>query len=228
MEEHQGLAKIFARNSFYRRQYLLALGALGLALAVIVVLSLTIAYLFKTPVMPLYFATDHVGGLIRIIPPREPNMTMEELLEWAKEAAEMSYSYDYINYRTQLQNIQKYFTEYGWSNYRKALDASNNLYAVIQRKMVAIAKVTGKPKLIATGVLGNAYGWKLQMPVTVTYYSPPYDDSSRFSNELIVTLILQRRPILQSYRGLGVVQLIGAFAQPVFKEPQDISNIPRG
>jgi intracellular multiplication protein IcmL len=132
-----------------------------------------------------------------------------------------------VKYHYQLQSAQKYFTNYGWSNYIKALNASNNVVALKERKMIVIAHVVGKPKILAQGILSGAYAWKFSMPVLISYSLPPYDDKSKFTNPLTVTLIVQRQPILQSYKGLGIVQIIGSMAAGS-DQPQELSNTPSG
>ena len=123
-----------------------------------------------------------------------------------------AYSYDFVNYRAELQNAQKYFASYGWQNYMKALSASNNFLALTTRKYVVIAKVVAAPKLLVQGLLSGAYAWKFEMPVLVTYMYPPFTAESQFQNPLIVTVIVQRQDLLQSYQGLGVLQLIANIA----------------
>lgn len=210
--EDTALKLIFERNSFFRRQYFLALACFGLSVMVIVVLGFVLIYLQGNPTRPVYFATDKVGKLIRIVPVSQPGMTTEDAMAWAEKVVEKSYAYDYVNYRTQLQEAQRYFTSYGWRNYMSALKASNNLVALTERKWVVTANVVDKPKLLTQGILAGAYAWKFEMPLLVTNWAPPYNEASKFTNPLIVTVIVQRQPILQSVDGLGVVQMVGRLA----------------
>lgn len=205
------LVLIFTRNSFYKRQYRLALGAFVLSLFVIAILISILVYLLTNPQKPLYFAADKVGRLIHEQPLTEPNMSPEAAVSWVIEAVESAYSYDFINFRSQLQNSEKYFTNYGWNQYMKALEASNNLLALNQRKMVVIAKVVEPPKLITAGILGGSYAWKYQMPVLINYWLPPFNNKSHFYNPIEVSIIIQRQPLLKSYQGVGILQLIGSF-----------------
>jgi hypothetical protein len=80
--------------------------------------------------------------------------------------------------------------------------------------MIQTAVPVVKPTMLAKGMLGGAYAWKFKMPMLVTYWMPPYNDQSKFSNALEVTIIVQRQPILQSDHGLGVLQIIGSMAPP--------------
>jgi intracellular multiplication protein IcmL len=224
MQANDPLVMIFERNQYYRRQYFLALAAFALSLVVIVVLGFILGYLLRHPTRPLYFATDNIGRLIRVTPVTVPNMSPEEVVAWTIDAVQSIYSYDYVNYRQELQDSQKYFTNYGWGNYLSALALSNNLIGLKANKQIVIAQVVGQPKLITEGLLGGAYAWKFEMPVLLTYWGPPYNDKSKFYNPLTVSIIVQRQEILKSYKGLGVVQLIATLQTS--SQPQQLSNAP--
>lgn len=220
MESQDAIVLIMLRNAFYRRMHYLALAALILAFLVNVALAGIFIYLYKNPTHPIYFAADKVGRLIQIIPVNTPNMSQAEVDKWTINAVQAAYSFDYINYRAQLQDAEKYFTTYGWSRYMKALTASSNLVALTERKQIVIATVVGQPKILVQGTLGGAYAWKYQMPLLVTYSQPPYDAKNQFSNALDVTVIVQRKPVLQGNKGLGIVQLIASLAtQPAPQTP---------
>lgn len=227
MSDQHAIELVFARNAFYRRMHFLVLAAFALALIVIALLIWCVVYLFKNPVHPLYFPTDNVGRLIKIIPVNTPNMSNDDVLKWTINGVQAAYSFDYINYRSQLQDAQKYFTSYGWRNYMNALNTSNNLLAVTQRKMISTAQIAGPAKLLAEGLLSGAYAWKYEMPVLVTYSLPPYDEQSKFYNPLIVTVIVQRQQPLQGYQGLGILQIISTL-QTTSTPAQVISNLPSG
>lgn len=212
VKKEDALEIIFLRNEFYKKKFYLALAAWLISLMVIVTLSGVVYILIKNPRHPLYFVADEYGRLIEDIPVTRPNMSNDEVERWVVNAVEKMFSLDFMNYRQQMQDVQKYFTEYGWRQYIKGFNATNNLFAITQRSMVVIAKVVGKPKLETEGMLSGAYAWRYEMPVLVTYLTPPFDDKSRFSNPLKVTVIVQRKSILTSYRGLGLVQVIANFS----------------
>ncbi len=207
------LMMVYLRNTFYKNKYHYMVGVYFLSFVVVCILFVMLIYLLRHPIHPLYFAADQAGRLIQDIPVREPNMSNDQVAAWAVQATEAAYTYNFVNYRAQLQETQKFFTDYGWKNYLQALKASNNLIALTERRYIFIAKAAGQPKLIAQGPLGNlgALAWKFEIPLLVTYMRPPYDDKSRFQNPLLVSIVVQRQKILESYQGLGVVQLIGNF-----------------
>ena len=207
----------------------MALAAVGLSIIVIGVLSWVLSFLLRNPIHPLYFATDSIGRIIPIIPVSEPNMSNDQVAAWTVDAVQKAYSYDYVNYRLQLQQAERYFTQYGWNQYITAITAAGNVPAIQERKMVVIAQVIDQPKLVAEGILSGRYAWKFSMSMLATYWLPPYDDKSKFSNPLNVDVIVQRQPILQSDNGLGIVQLIATFVtNSNSDQPQEISSTPSG
>jgi intracellular multiplication protein IcmL len=227
MQSSDALQMIFSRNAFYRRLHFLILGVFVLCLLVIGILIGIIIYLIKNPTLPLYFATDSIGRLIKIIPIDRPNMTDDEVTAWVIDAIQTTLSYDYVNFRSQLQSSQRFFTDYGWSYYMKALASSGNLLALQQDRQIVITQLFKTPNITVRGLLAGAYSWKFQMPeILVTYWKPPYDAKSKFSNALQGSVIVQRQPILQSYKGLGIVQLI--LLSPVATQPQEISGTAPG
>lgn len=220
---NDALLMVQLRNEFYKKKFYLLLGIFSLSIVVMLILAGVLYYLIKNPTRPIYFVADSVGRLIFEVPLTQANMTLDQVTAWTVEAVEATYTYNYINYRAQLQDAEKYFTQYGWQEYMRGLKASNNLLALTKRKMLFIAKVTEPPKLVTEGILGGAYAYKFEMPVLVSYLSPPYDNvlgRSRFDNALLVDVIVQRQKILSSYKGLAIVQMLASMPQ------QTIQNIP--
>lgn len=218
------VAAILRRNQFYRRKMHFAFGVFVLSVAVIIILAGMLTYILENPPRPLYFVADEMGRLIQEIPIEQPNMSSDAVAGWAVEAVEATYSYDFVNYRAQLQKAQKYFTDHGWQEYMHGLEASNNLVALKDRKYLITARVVETPKLIMQGRVGPAYAWKFEMPVLVTVLFPPYDEKSQFANPLLVTAIIERRPLLQSDKGLALHQLIGDLL--LSPQGQNINNPP--
>ncbi len=220
-ETTNALTLIFLRQVFYLHQLRLVLGAVLLNLLLILILLGMLVYFLKHPVQPIYFTTDKVGRLMVEPPLNEPNFSLNDVSAWTVNAVQTSYSYDFMNYRAQLQSSEKYYTDFGWRQYMKGLQQSGNLLALVEHKMVVAAKVVGPPKLLIQGILGNRYAWKFSMPVLVTYYEFPYDEKSKFSNPLMVTVVVERQKLSDSDNGLGIVQIIATLA--IGLQPQDMN-----
>ncbi len=205
--EDDPVIQIYLRNEFYKKKFYSVFVIFILNVCGIIVLAWMLDYLIKNPPHPVYFAADSLGRLIKEIPIHEPNMSVEDATAWAIEAVQSAYTYDYKNYRAQLQRAQRYFTDNGWRKYMAGLRASNNLVALTKRSLIQVGTIVQHPELIAQGHMGQAYAYQFRIPVLMTYWYPPYDEKSKIYNPLLVTLVVQRRNVFESYKGLGVAQM---------------------
>lgn len=155
-------------------------------------------------------------------PLNQPNMKTEAVMSWAEEAVKAVYSYDFRNYKKQIQDTQKYFTNSGWKAFTEALNKSNNLQIVENKKLVASA-VTTKPTLIEEGVKKGRYTWKVQMPITASYEN----ESKLIKQNLIVTLLIART---NTPEGVGIshfiAQIVPQNQQPPTGQPGSLPSSP--
>lgn len=153
------------------------------------------------------------------IPLNQPNMKTDDVMKWAQTAVKAVYSYDFKNYKQQIQDTQTYFTDTGWKAFNDALAKSNNLKIVESKKLVASA-VTNKPTLIEEGVKNGRYTWKLQMPIVASYEN----ESKLIKQNLIITLLVSRT---NSPPGVGIshfiAQIVPQNQQPPLTAPQPVN-----
>lgn len=221
----EALVLVQLRNAFYKKKFHSILGIYALSLVIIGVLISIVIYLKATQAQPRYFVADEVGRLMKDIPLSELNMSADDLLEWTVKAVEAANSFDFVNYRRQFQDAQKYFTDYSWATYMKELTISDNLLALKNRRWVFVAKVVEKPTLITEGILNGVRAFKFEMPLLVTYLKPPsYDVKNSASNAFVVTVIVIRRNLLESYRGLAIYSMVISNAPETVKN----MNMPSG
>jgi intracellular multiplication protein IcmL len=93
------------------------------------------------------------------------------VLVWANKAAVSAYSYNFLNYKQQLDIASQYFTPEGWKQFKAALVASKNLEAVVKKKLVVSAVAAGSPIITHQGMENGKYTWYVQMPLLVTWQS---------------------------------------------------------
>lgn len=192
------------RNDFYRDNYRKIVGALLFFVLIITVLVAALIYIVTNPPQPRYFATTVDGRIKPLVPLDQPNIAQAALLQWAATAAVAAYTYNFVNYRQALQATSASFTPDGWSAFMEALDSSNNLNAVIAKKLVVSAVATGAPVILQQGILEGRYSWRIQMPMLITYQS-----ASQFSRQsILVTLLITRVSTLNSPEGIGISQFI--------------------
>jgi intracellular multiplication protein IcmL len=192
------------RNEFYRDNYRKIVGVLLFAILIIIILAGTLVYLVTNPPEPRYFATDAQGRIIRLVPLDQPNLSPAALLQWANLAAVAAFTYDFVNYRQNLQAASNFFTPDGWTKFVQVLNDSNNLNAVIAKKLVVTAVATGAPTILQQGILDGRYAWRVNLPMLITYQS-----ASQFTQQnVVVTMLITRVSALNSAQGIGIAQFV--------------------
>ena len=198
------LIAVAMRNSFYRDGQRKVMVVLLFSILCNMVLSVILTYIITHPPAPKYFATSISGRITPLFALDEPNQSDSAVLQWANQAAIAAFSYNFVNYRTELQASSGFFTAEGWDQFLKALDESNNLIAVKAKKLIVSAVATKAPVILQKGLLNGVYAWRVQMPLLVTYQS-----ASEFSQQNnVVTILISRVSTLNSPRGIGISQFV--------------------
>ena len=199
-----GLEMVLLRNNFYRDNFR---RMVTLCLFLLVIMAGLVGYLYyqwlEKP-LPTYFATTTDGKLFQMEPMERPFLNEAQLNQWVVEAAVAAYSYNFVNYREALQEVKQYFTENGYRQFLDALKTSRNLEAVQTKKLVSTAVATGAPVIVNQGILNNAYAWRIQLPMKVTYQSA----NELIPQNIIVTILVTRVPIWQSAKGVAIESFV--------------------
>lgn len=204
MAADDALEVVRLRNDFYRDGYKRVITALLIAVILLIASIAAFVYIVTHPPAPQYFATTINGRITPLIPLDQPNMPPSTVQQWANSAAIAAYNYNFVNYRQELQAASEFFTPDGWQGYINALKSSNNLNAVIDKKLVVSAVATGAPVILDQGVIDGTYTWKVQIPILVTYQSP----SQSVRQEVMITMVIQRISTLNSARGIGISSFV--------------------
>lgn len=198
------LKAVTLRNQFYKDSQRKVILALLIAIGVNLITASMLIYIVTHPPAPKYFATTINGRITPLVPLDEPNQSDSAVLQWANLAAIAAYSYNFVNYRDELQAASGFFTADGWDQFLNALQQSNNLDAVKAKKLIVSAVATRAPIIMQKGVLNGKYSWSVQMPILVTFQS-----ASQFTQQNnVVTMLITRIPTLNSPRGIGIAQFV--------------------
>lgn len=198
------LTAVVTRNRFYHDGQQKLVVILLVSMAANFLLGSAIGYIFLHPPAPVYFATSINGRITPLYPLDEPNQSDSAVLQWANQAAAAAFTYNFVNYRTELQASSGFFTADGWTQFLTALQDSNNLDAVKAKKLIVSAVATRAPVILQKGVLNGRYSWRVQLPLLVTYQS-----ASEFSQQNnVVTMLVTRVSTLNSPRGVGIAQFV--------------------
>lgn len=198
------LIAVTMRNNFYRDGQRKMMVILLLSILGNFVLASMLAYLITHPPEPKYFATSINGRITPLFALNEPNQSDSAVLQWANQAAIAAFTYNFVNYRSELQASSGFFTADGWDQFLNALQQSNNLDAVKAKKLIVSAVATRAPVILQKGVLNGRFAWRVQMPLLITYQS-----ASEFSQQSnVVTMLISRVSTLNSPRGIGIAQFV--------------------
>ncbi|MBM93919.1 MAG: type IV secretion protein DotI [Legionellales bacterium] len=202
--DHDALVSIKLRRDFYRDGYRRA-QLLCLILAVIIVIeTIALSWVNTRPPQVQYFATDPEGKLTKMHPLNQPLLSQEALLSWANQSIVSAYTYNFVDYRKQLQTLSSLFTPDGWKQFQAALVRTRNLETVIAKQLVTTAVATGAPIIEDQRVINGRYSWRISMPILVKYQS----SSQNYSQSLVVRIIVQRVPVYTNPKGIAIVQFI--------------------
>lgn len=204
--EQDALVAIAHRNEFYRDSYRKVLLALNVSVGTFLVLLIALIYIVTHPPAPKYFATYADGKIVPLIPLNQPNVSDYALLQWANTAIIAVNTYDFYNYRDELQRASDYFTPEGWQAYLKELQQSGNLDAVIDKKLIVTAVATRAPIISQQGLIDGVYTWVVKAPILITYKS-----ANQYNQQtLLVTLLIKRISTLTNPNGIGITNYIAA------------------
>lgn len=188
-------------HRIYRTTYLSRMIAGTLAL---LVLSLYGNYLIATKdEVYRYILTRPDGVLTDITPLNERKHENQYIVDWTTDKIIKSLTFDFANYRTQFQEIQKNMTVYGWQEFLRAMETSGNMRAVIGNSYVTTAVPTGPGEIVKEGLLLDRFVWRVRIPILLTYQS----SLRRTTQDLVLEVVTARMPEWVNPEGLGIRQV---------------------
>jgi intracellular multiplication protein IcmL len=150
-----------------------------------------------------YFASDN-GRLFPMIPMSQPYRKTADVIQYAKDTVNRSFTLDFLNFRQQLEDTRASYTREGFKSFLDSLKASGVLDAVRERRMnMSISANTGV--LTKEGIEDGRYIWLIELPIEIklagqTLELPP----QRF----LTIVRVERIPTLDSLEGIGVGQIV--------------------
>jgi intracellular multiplication protein IcmL len=139
-----------------------------------------------------------------------PNVSTRALLSWATLAATATYTLDFVNYQTSLDELKNYFTNSGYENFLNALNTSGTLSSIIEKKLVLTAVAIGPAIVIGEDEIRGNHIWKIEVPITVSYLSA----SAEEKRNKLVTVIVTQVPTTEASKGIGIAQYISTDLNP--------------
>lgn len=143
---------------------------------------------------------------VRTLAQLEPEGENALIKYWAYLAVLDMFDYDYVHYRTEVQDASKYFTPNGFERFKMALISSRNLETVKLRSAVVVPEITGPVKILGTKMVSDRFAWDLEVPLKLTYESTA--TSTPLVQTLLAKLSIARVSTLKSpFYGLAIYKL---------------------
>lgn len=193
------------RNEYYRDGFRKLILVLIAALAALIASVGALYYQVTHPPEPRYFATSPNGMIVPVHPLNQKVFSNAEILEWSTEVVMRSFSYDFVNYRTQLQDVAKNFTGLGWRRFRDALDKSRELETIISQRAVMSAIPGGAPIILNQGVNQGSYAWMIKVPVVLRIQGP-----IGITQPMVVTIQVNRVSLENNPKGIAISQFVAS------------------
>lgn len=191
------------KNDFYASTYPSLMIVLMAEIILVLLLMIVVLYqIFHRP-LPVFWALAPNHQRMELTASNEPNLLSSTLIAWASKAAVAAYTFDFVNFNKEINQVRPYFTEKGWNDYRASIGGL--IQTITQNKIFVNGVVTAPPVISNQGDLsGHGYTWRVQIPFLVSYQSS--DAISRARYMVVVTLV--RVPTSANPAGIGIDQFV--------------------
>ena len=199
------LMTVVVRNEFYRDGFRNMVALVGAEALIIIILLITlIHYIDNSKAQDHYFATTADGRILQLVSLENANMSTSALLSWATQAGTEVMTFGFHDYQRRLQNSSRFFTRHGWETFAAALQKSRIIESIEAQQQVVSAQPLRAPLLIPEQPFNGKYRWVVELPLTVKYQSA----SGIRTDNLTVTMVIDRVPSLENPNGVGIEQWI--------------------
>jgi len=179
--------------------------ALMFLLLVVQLLCIGFAYFqFATRYPGEFFARLPNGENTVLQPLERPSVSNKALLNWITLAATATFSFDFVNYKEQLQALRDYFTAVGYENFKASLENSGILATIEQKKLVMSSVDVGPAILYTEEETDKNHTWRVQVPILVRYQSADVNETRQHIVDVLVTQV----PTQEAPKGIGIAQYI--------------------
>lgn len=163
------------------------------------------AYLqFATRDPAHFFGRLPKGEIFEIAALDRPNVSNKALLSWVTLAATSTFTFDFFNYKEQLNAMKDYFTATGFENFMASLDATGVLTTIQDKKLILSAVAIGPAIVLTEEGIDSKHSWRIQVPLIVRYQSANVDETRTQLVEVLVTQVSTQ----DAPKGIGISQYI--------------------
>lgn len=200
----EALATALARNILKKETFQYFYKTIYSLIILCIVSLLFVIYLISRPVEYRYFTIDSNGRTKEIIALNKPSLDSAQILNWSSNALVKAYNIDYANYKQQIDDMKQYFTDSGWTSFKNAIEKDGVVETILKQNLVLTSVVSKAPIIVNEGLVGNVWGWHIQIPLVLTYSSA----SQSQSQNKIIDVVVVRRSEDENPVGLGIEQIL--------------------
>jgi hypothetical protein len=202
----EDLQVIRLRDNFCRDGFRKVLFALSMVITTIVLLIAASLYLFLDKPPPVHFSADDEWRILSPVPLPQPYLSMPDLIQWTSTVLPALFNYDFVNYQDQLKENLQYFTNDGWKKFLGLINNYAAYNAVQKGKLFIQGSANGAPFALNQGLLGDKYGWWVQMSVNITY-------STGYVQPLDLQVLIVRVSTLNNLYGVAIDNIVLSASQ---------------
>lgn len=201
-KRNQALQLVLERNAFYRNNYRRFVAILMVQSVLLLAISVTLYYTVVIKPSTTYFASTPDGVLIRLEPLNQPLKSNTSVAQWAAKSAQQVFSFDWINFRTQLSAASQNFTSNGYDSLVSSMNKNRYFDLVKSRKMIVSSVVTDPPIIISAKSIRGIFTWQISMRMLVKYQGVNENDS--ITMPLTVQMKVKRVSQKENIQGIGI------------------------
>ena len=165
---------------------------------------------FATRSPARFFGRLTNGEVFEVTALDRPNVSTKALLSWVTLAATSTFTFDFFNYKDQLDAIKDYFTADGFNNFTASLETTGTLKTIEEKKLILSAVAIGPAIVLTEEEIGNKRNWRIQVPLIVRYQSANVDETRTQIVETLVTQVSTE----DAPKGIGIAQYIAREVGP--------------
>lgn len=119
-----------------------------------------------------YVATSDNQAICQVTTQSTPRVSAADVTNFAKDAVLNSYSYDYVNYRSLINEAaSRWYTQDGHRAFMQGLDSSGNLERVIKGRLILRSMATRTPQLEEISpAIGTPQEWTVIVPIAIEFF----------------------------------------------------------
>ncbi|MEA9392224.1 DotI/IcmL family type IV secretion protein [Acerihabitans sp. TG2] len=180
-------------------------------ISALIILGLTFLFLLWLWVFyfPQYrFVSTLDNASICAIPSSEnPDTTPESILDYAKDAVLNTYSYDYVNYRSKINDTaNRYYNNEGRIALFHSLDDSENLTRVIKGKLILKSMATNVPQIEKQDKAKTF--WIVNVPITIEFYANGSDKPIATTPYIAIVRVVKEKPSKTRKKAIAIEQVL--------------------